>query len=56
MKNNYLGILLICFLLATLNEPYRPWIDVNRNNSAKRSAGYFIIGYGPDIREFVSSG
>jgi hypothetical protein len=26
------------------------WIYVNRNNSAKRSAGYFIIGYGPEIK------
>ncbi len=42
--------LVIFFLLATVNELFRPWIYVNRTNSAKHPAGYYIIGYKPDIK------
>jgi hypothetical protein len=50
MKNRYLLILAIFFLLAAVNELFRPWIYVNRVNSAKRPAGYYIIGYKPEIK------
>jgi hypothetical protein len=50
MKNKYLLILVIFFLLATVNELFRPWVYVTGINSAKRPAGYFIIGYKPEIK------
>jgi hypothetical protein len=50
MKNKYLRILVIFFLLATMNELFRPWIHINRTNSAKRPAGYYFIGHKPEIK------
>ncbi len=50
MKNKYLHILVIFFLLATVNELYRPWVYVNISNSEKWPAGYHIIGYKPEIK------
>ena len=49
MKNKYLRIIAIFFLLATVNELIRPWVHIDRNTSAKRPAGYYIIGYKPGL-------
>jgi hypothetical protein len=50
MKNKYSRILAIFVLLVGVNELFRPWIYVNRRNSAKRPAGYYIIGYKPELK------
>jgi hypothetical protein len=50
MKNKYLRILVIFSLLIAVNELFRPWVYVDGRNSAKRPAGYYIIGHTPEIK------
>jgi hypothetical protein len=50
MKNKYLRMLAIFFLLVAVNELFRPWVYVNNRSSGKRPAGYYIIGHKPEIK------
>jgi hypothetical protein len=50
MKNKYLRMLVIFFLLVVVNELFRPWVYVNNRSSGKRPAGYYIIGHKPEIK------
>ncbi len=50
MKNKYLRMLVIFFLLVVVNELFRPWVYVNDRSSGKRPAGYYIIGHKPEIK------